>query len=135
MTKPCARADRGCPRPITVKQAGASRFVERQYCSRQCGALARMEAGRVMPTFTRAERAANGRQGGLVRGQQRRRDAALRMAARVEQLIPARLWVADTVELERPRLKALLVRVYAAAYKAGRHEAAPSRRRTREQAA
>lgn len=86
-TKPCARADRGCPGMISRKRAHDLRRAI--YCGRACSMRARLERGYAPWLVVSAEaHRRGGRLGGLIANQRRRQRRRAAILARLERAIP-----------------------------------------------
>jgi hypothetical protein len=107
-SKPCER--KGCRDLITAK--GPKGLAKRRFCSTRCAALLRIANGTwCQPSLTVEQRSRGGRVGGQASGETRRRRAAVRIAAELEQFLTPEIREALSPQ-GVARLRALFARAW-----------------------
>lgn len=119
VTKPCPRAGQnGCIGTVTARDVG--QLAKRQFCSLSCSAFARVARGIKAPKQSHDFYVAQGAKGGTTSGRNRRKAAALSVAADMKALMPKDMALRLS-DADYRRVLALLVRACLHGHELGRH--------------
>jgi hypothetical protein len=117
LTKPCARAARGCAG--IIEAPGPKTLAKRDFCSVSCAVRARLEAGwQPDRSFTLEQRRRGGKRGGKLAGLRRRRQALVGAVAKLRKFLTPEFLDGLSAEQEA-RVRVLLARAYRVGHRRG----------------
>jgi hypothetical protein len=117
MTKPCARAPRGCLG--IIEAPGPKTLAKREFCSGSCAVRARLEAGwHPDRALTRDQRRRGGQQGGKVAGMRRRRQALMGAVLKLGKFLTPE-FLEGLSAAQEARVRVLLGRAYRIGHRRG----------------